>query len=218
MQFLNRLAREGRSLNVIPMFLTQRIADAINKDMESYISRVLVLQMKDPKEMKEAFRICGLKLTPERRKWVVEASGASTGDIPQGLFRDLFGRHAVVTLGPTPGLAIEAWTTNPEEALKREQELLKKAKAEAAREEAFRAVESAEQSDLDLDRANAEAAERVQSSSEEGFQSSNATLAWNEDDSVAVEIPEEGSVLTRERYDGDFEDDIDPDDEAYYGD
>lgn len=222
MQFLNRLAREGRSLNVIPVFLTQRIADAINKDMESYISRVLVLQMKDPKEMQEAFRICGLKLTPERRKWVVEASGAATEDIPQGLFRDLFGRHAIITLGPTPGLAIDAWTTNPEEALKREQALLKRAQEEAALVEQYKEAEEA--AETDLDRVNAENAARLKREGiGEGFADSNASLAWAEDESVEVVIPEEGQTSEDVMPDDDEFDNsyVGADarrDEAYYGD
>ena len=137
LQFLNRIAREGRSLNVIPMFLTQRIKDAITYDMESYISRVMVLQMKDPEEAKEAFRICGLKLTESRRKWLMTA-GPSGGTFAQGLFRDLRGRHSVVDLGPFPESARQAWSTAPQDALLREKALQKEAeeKAKEVRENA----------------------------------------------------------------------------------
>jgi DNA helicase HerA-like ATPase len=51
---LQRISREGRSLNILPVFLTQRIADVVTKDLESYLSRVLVLKLNEKKEAETA--------------------------------------------------------------------------------------------------------------------------------------------------------------------
>ena len=104
---LQRISREGRSLNILPVFLTQRIADVVTKDLESYLSRVLVLKLNEKKEAETAVRLCGLQPTPERLAEIREFGPLpAEGDRParwaRGIFRDLSGRHAQVVLGPTP--------------------------------------------------------------------------------------------------------------------
>lgn len=127
---LQRLGREGRSLNILPIFATQRISDVITRDMESYISRVLVMQMRDEKEIRASLNLCGLEATKERIKWV-KSCGYQKGDeengvperLPMALHRDLKNRHAAVVLGPIPEAARIAFSTNPEDRRKRQQAL-----------------------------------------------------------------------------------------------
>ncbi|MGI8330895.1 ATP-binding protein [Actinomadura scrupuli] len=132
---LQRISREGRSLNVLPVFLTQRIADVVTKDLESYLSRVLVLKLNEKKEAETALRLCGLQATPSRLAELREF-----GPLPpergkparwaRGIFRDLNGRHAQVVLGPTPPDAAAAYSTNPQDRQKREQTRLAREQAE----------------------------------------------------------------------------------------
>ena len=131
MATLQRISREGRSLNIVPVFLTQRINDAIQREMESYFSRILVLKLTDDTEAREAMRICGLEATKERMALLREAGPKPPkGDQPavwaQGMFRDLQMRHAWVALGPTPEAAMKAWSTNPEDKRRAEEERLRK--------------------------------------------------------------------------------------------
>lgn len=121
---LDRLSREGRSLNVITVFLTQQIKDVISKDLEGYLSRVLVLKLTDEEEAAQALRICGLKSTPERLDLLRQAGpeppkNGNPAKWAQGIFRDLDLRHAWVALGPTPEDAAKAWSTSPEDRQKR---------------------------------------------------------------------------------------------------
>ena len=117
---LQRLGREGRSLNVLPIFATQRIADAISRDMESYLSRVFCLKMTDQREAIAALTLCGLDPTPARLNWLRDCGPRrADGDIParpaMALHRDLKGRHSAVLLGPIPESVILALSTNPED-------------------------------------------------------------------------------------------------------
>lgn len=125
---LQRIGREGRSLGLLPIFATQRLSDVIDQDMESYISRVLVMQMADEKEIRASLKLCGLKATPARIAWVKEC-GFKKGNpelgipdqLPSGLHRDIYNRHSAVILGPTPDAARIAFTTNPEERAARDE-------------------------------------------------------------------------------------------------
>ena len=117
---LERISREGRSLNIVPVFLTQRIKDVISRDLEGFMSRVLVLKLNEKPEAEAAIRICGLNPTPERLALLREAGPKpATEDKPavwaQGMFRDLQFRHSWVALGPTPEKAMQAWSTNPDD-------------------------------------------------------------------------------------------------------
>ena len=119
---LDRLGREGRSLNVLAVFCTQRVADLLKHDMASYLSRVFVMRLTDPEEANAAFQIAGLAPTASRRTWLEDA-GPRPADPATGrparwamaLHRDLDGRHAAILVGPTPSQALAAWTTNPED-------------------------------------------------------------------------------------------------------
>ncbi|MBC6458079.1 ATP-binding protein [Actinomadura sp. HBU206391] len=138
---LQRISREGRSLNILPVFLTQRIADVVTKDLESYLSRVLVLKLNETREAETALRLCGLRPTPQRLAEIREFGPLPPeGDRParwaRGIFRDLAGRHAQVVLGPTPPDAAAAYSTNPEDRRRREEQRLARVHAERAEHEA----------------------------------------------------------------------------------
>ncbi|MFD0540687.1 ATP-binding protein [Actinomadura luteofluorescens] len=138
---LQRISREGRSLNIMPVFLTQRIADVVTKDLESYLSRVLVLKLNEKREAETALRLCGLNPTSERLAQIREFGPLPPEDgkparWARGIFRDLFGRHAQVVLGPTPPEAAEAYSTNPEDRRKREEARREREEAERAEYEA----------------------------------------------------------------------------------
>lgn len=133
---LQRIGREGRSLNILPIFATQRIADVIDQDMETYISRVLVMRMSEEREIQAALKLCGLRATPNRIEWVKNC-GFKKGDpeegipdqLPQGIHRDLQGRHSAVLLGPTPPEAARAFSTNPEDRKRRQEVKLEQQQA-----------------------------------------------------------------------------------------
>jgi hypothetical protein len=117
---LQQLGREGRSLNILPIFATQRIADLIGHDMESYMSRVMVMSLRDPAEARAALQLCGLEATAGRLDWLKSCGPRQQSeDTPDGwamgLHRDLDNRHAAVLIGPTPNWVDRAITTNPEE-------------------------------------------------------------------------------------------------------
>jgi hypothetical protein len=125
---LQQLGREGRSLNLLPIFATQRIDDLIKEgvDMESYISRVMVMKLTDEREALAAMKLCRLEATPDRIAFLrnagpIRASEDSPGRPAVGLHRDLRDRHAAVFIGPVPPSAHEAFTTNPEERRARDE-------------------------------------------------------------------------------------------------
>lgn len=119
---LQQLGREGRSLNVLPIFATQRVADLLDKDMEGFLSRVFVLSLRDRREAEAALRLCGLDPSEDRLQWLLHA-GPSPADPAQerperwamALHRDLQNRHAAVLIGPVPPEVRLAFTTNPAE-------------------------------------------------------------------------------------------------------
>jgi hypothetical protein len=122
---MQSLGREGRSLNILPIFATQRIADVVSRDMEGYLSRVFCLKLSDPREAKAALELCKLDPTVERINWLatcgpVAATDETAARPPRALHRDLDDRHAAVILGPTPTWVYDALTTNPQERKARE--------------------------------------------------------------------------------------------------
>jgi hypothetical protein len=134
---LQQIGREGRSLNLLPIFATQRIADLVNEgiDMESYISRVMVMKLTEEREAIAALKLCGLEPTQARINYLKTAnaqrpSDGNPGRPAVGLHRDLYGRHAAVWIGPVPPAVHEAFTTNPEERAER----LTRLQAQAARD------------------------------------------------------------------------------------
>ncbi|RJL21209.1 ATP-binding protein [Bailinhaonella thermotolerans] len=145
---LQRISREGRSLNILPMFLTQRIADVVTRDLEGYLSRVLVLKLNERKEAEAALRLCGLRPTDQRLEELRACGPAPAADgkpakWARGIFRDLYGRHSEVALGPTPAAAMQAFSTNPED--RRRRDAARRAREEELREEQNRAAARARQ-------------------------------------------------------------------------
>ncbi|MDQ6782787.1 MAG: ATP-binding protein [Actinomycetota bacterium] len=114
---LQKIGREGRSQQVLPILATQRLADVTTAELVSYLSRVLVLGMKDPDEAVAALTMCGLEPTPQRLAWlaqagVVEPTATNPGRPPVGLMSDIHGRHAGIVLGPTPERHRAAYSTS----------------------------------------------------------------------------------------------------------
>ncbi len=121
---LTQLGREGRSLRILPIFATQRIADVLNRDMESYISRVFCLKLKDPKDAAAALELCGLEPTPSRIAWLANCgptapSGLDPGKPAMSLHRDIKDRHSAVMIWPIPENIKLAISTNPADRLRR---------------------------------------------------------------------------------------------------
>lgn len=119
---IQQMGREGRSLNLLPIFITQRVADLIKEgiDMESYISRALVMKLTDENEARAALKLCRLEATDTRISWLRNIGPRKGKTMEEntpawGLFRDINERHAAVMIGPTPRSIQEAFTTNPEE-------------------------------------------------------------------------------------------------------
>jgi len=117
---LQQLGREGRSLNLLPIFCTQRVADLLGSDMEGYLSRVFAMSLRDEREAAAALKLCGLEPTPARLQWLAQAGPQSGEDgnparPAMALHRDLQDRHAAVLVGPVPEHVRQALTTNPVE-------------------------------------------------------------------------------------------------------
>lgn len=113
---LQQIGREGRSLNLLPIFATQRVDDLLRDgvDMEGYMSRIMVMKLTDDREARAALKLCGLEPTDDRVRWL-RAAGPKNGRPAMGLHRDLAKRHAAVYVGPIPPAAHAAFTTNPAE-------------------------------------------------------------------------------------------------------
>jgi len=113
---LQQIGREGRSLNLLPIFATQRVDDLLRDgvDMEGYMSRVMVMKLTDDREARAALKLCGLEQTEERVRWL-RSAGPRDGRPAMGLHRDLRKRHSAVYVGPVPPAAHQAFTTNPAE-------------------------------------------------------------------------------------------------------
>lgn len=117
MASLDRLAREGRSIGLLPLFITQQPSDLLARDMEMYMSRVLCLELKDAVQARAALTLCGLEPTAERVAFLRDAGPRRGGEgVPgrpaMGIFRDLYDRHAVVNIGPVPEQLRLAMSTN----------------------------------------------------------------------------------------------------------
>jgi hypothetical protein len=122
---LTQLGREGRSLNILPVFATQRVADIMNRDMESYLSRVFCLSLRDERDATTALELCGLKPTPARINWLKNCGPVrGDGDRPSrpamALHRDLQDRHSAVMIWPVPEFMRLAISTSPEDREARE--------------------------------------------------------------------------------------------------
>jgi hypothetical protein len=113
---LQQIGREGRSLNLLPIFATQRVDDLLREgiDMEGYMSRVMVMKLTDEREAAAALKLCGLEPSQDRIRWLRHA-GPKGGRPAMGLHRDLSKRHSALYVGPVPPAAHIAFTTNPQE-------------------------------------------------------------------------------------------------------
>lgn len=124
---LQQLGREGRSLNILPILATQRVADLLREgvDMQSYMTRVLAMKLDDPVEAAAALTLCGLEPTPQRVQWLHSCGPKRFEDgttrPAYGIHRDLEKRHAALMVGPVPPAYYTAFTTNPEEKKRRDQ-------------------------------------------------------------------------------------------------
>jgi hypothetical protein len=122
---MQQIGREGRSLNVLPVFATQRIADVISRDMETYISRVFCMKLSEQREAAAALKLCGLDPTAQRISWLRDC-GPRRGeegypDRPaMSLHRDLKDRHSAVMVGPVPEDIRIAISTNLDDRRERE--------------------------------------------------------------------------------------------------
>jgi hypothetical protein len=117
---LQQLGREGRSLNVLPVFATQRVADVVSRDMESYLSRVFCLKLTDERDARTALELCGLEPTEARINWLKQcgprrADGDTTERPAMALHRDLNDRHSAVLITPVPTFLKQVISTNPED-------------------------------------------------------------------------------------------------------
>lgn len=124
---LQQLGREGRSLNILPIFATQRVADVVSRDMESYLSRVFCLKLTDDRDARTALELCGLEPTAERINWLKTCGPRRPdGEVPGrpaiALHRDLHDRHSAVLITPVPDALRVAISTNPEDRAAREGE------------------------------------------------------------------------------------------------
>lgn len=124
---MQQLGREGRSLNVLPVFATQRIADVISRDMETYLSRVFCMKLSEPREAAAALALCGLEPTAQRIAWLRECGPRRGEDgLPDrpamALHRDLKNRHSAVMIGPVPEAVRLAISTNLDDRQTREAE------------------------------------------------------------------------------------------------
>lgn len=115
---IDAIGREGRSQGLLPIFATQRIADLVGRDLESYLSRKVVLKLESAKEATAALRMLGIEPTEDRLRWLAQAkarrpSDDDPGRPAMGLVQDIQQRTAAVLFGPTPRAAQRAWSTNP---------------------------------------------------------------------------------------------------------
>ena len=112
---IQRLGREGRSQQILPILATQRISDVISEgvDMGSYLGRVLVMKMTDDTEAKAALEVCKLLPTPERMA-MLRHFGPIRGERGSyAFYRDLKDRCSLVGIGPIPDDIAELFSTNP---------------------------------------------------------------------------------------------------------
>lgn len=78
---VERLGRLARSWQVLPIALTQRVSDALDRNLQSYISRALILPLKDPVEASAACRLAGISAGPRTDELVARLTRRKgTGD------------------------------------------------------------------------------------------------------------------------------------------
>lgn len=112
---IQRLGREGRSQQILPILATQRISDVIAEgvDMGSYLGRVLVMKMTDDIEAKAALEVCKLLSTPERMAMLRQFGPIRGERGSYAFYRDLKDRCSLIGIGPIPDDIAELFSTNP---------------------------------------------------------------------------------------------------------
>lgn len=82
---IERLGRLARSQDVFPILYTQRVSDAVDNGLTGYISRGLVLAIKDPDEARAACELFQMEPTPERLARITASATIGSGsDTKQG--------------------------------------------------------------------------------------------------------------------------------------
>jgi len=143
---VERLGRLARSQQVLPIFLTQRVTDALNAGLAGYISRGIILPIRDEQEAIAACELFKLEPTPERigritANATIGATTATEAGAPNwtsmrtlrdpvtrkvlrgtvGIYCDLEGRAVPVEI-KIPDEFLAAASTNPEDIERRERE------------------------------------------------------------------------------------------------
>ena len=157
---VERLGRLARSQQVLPIFLTQRVTDALNAGLAGYISRGIILPLRDEQEAIAACELFKLEPTPERigRITANATIGATTANdvgAPNwasmralrdpktrkvlrgtvGIYCDLEDRAVPVEIR-IPDEFLAAASTNPEDIERREREAAARREAELAGQQA----------------------------------------------------------------------------------
>ena len=117
---LQGLGRTGRSQGILPIMATQRLADLIAEgvDMTSYMGRVFVMKMTDPRETEAALQLCSLDPTEDRKTFLEYAGPVHDRNNPENsrgamaLYRDLQHRVSAVMVGPVPEHVRMRFSTN----------------------------------------------------------------------------------------------------------
>lgn len=124
-RIIDSLNRKGRSMQIFLMLMTQRIADVVAADLEAYLSRVGVFHLEDKREIEAALQLCRMELRPDLVELIRNAKPepADPGDPERGIpgrparpsqmiFKDIEGRHGVVTVEPVLERYRLAFSTN----------------------------------------------------------------------------------------------------------
>lgn len=125
---IQKLMREGRSLNLAQVYISQLVSDLLRvggtgSSLESYISRVFALKMTDPVEARAALELVGFDPTEDRVQGMRDFGAVKTaaGVRPSfGYYRDLIGRKALVSFGPLGHDFLRAASTNIDDRKARE--------------------------------------------------------------------------------------------------
>jgi len=112
---IQRIGREGRSQQILPILATQRISDVLAEgvDMGSYLGRVMVMKMTDDIEAQAALEVCKLLPTPERMAMLRQFGPIRGERGSYAFYRDLKDRCSLLGIGPIPDDIAELFSTNP---------------------------------------------------------------------------------------------------------
>jgi hypothetical protein len=138
---VERLGRVARSMNVLGELYTQRVQDALKAELTGYISRIIIMHLKDQKEALAACILANLEPTPDRMAMIMagDTIGDGTSEAPNfqslralkdprtgdyirgsvGIYSDLKGRAVPVEF-PLPKSFLDMVSTNPEDVARRE--------------------------------------------------------------------------------------------------